>query len=168
MAIRFRRVNRLFDLGNPDSGKKFYAQLVYKYDNPATLKEVANEISSKSGASEGATISVLKDFRSLLKKILLSGRSVNIDGLGYFYLAASSEGTDKFEDFTVSNINGLRICFRANNDIRIHTSGTTRSDGLTFKDLDHLNGSDSPSDNKPDGGNTGGGSDGDESENPLG
>ena len=166
MAIRFRRVSRLFDLRNPNVGKKFFAQLVYKYDNPATLKEVANEISTQSGVSEGETISVLKDFRSLLKKILLSGRSVNIDGLGYFYLAASSRGTDKFDDFTVSNIEGLRICFRANNDIRIHTSGTTRSDGLSFKDLDHLGSSDSPSDDNPDGGNSGSG--GDENDNPLG
>lgn len=166
MAIRFRRVNRLFDLGNPNSGKKYYAQLVYKYDNPATLKEVANEISTQSGVSEGETISVLKDFRTLLKKNLLSGRSVNIDGLGYFYLAASSEGTDKFEDFTVSNINGLRICFRANNDIRIHTSGTTRSDGLTFKDLDRLGNNDSPSDDDQNGGNSGSG--GDENDHPLG
>ncbi len=163
MAIRFRRVSRLFDLRKPDAGKKFFAQLVYKYDNPATLKEVANEISTQSGVSEGETISVLKDFRTLLKKILLSGRSVNIDGLGYFFLAASSSGTDKFDDFTVSNIEGLRICFRANNDIRIHTSGTTRSDGLTFKDLDHLSSSDSPSDD-----NSGSGNGGDENDNPLG
>ena len=162
MAIRFRRVSRLFDLKNPNVGKKVFAQLVYKFDNPATLKEVANEISSQSGISEGASISVLKDFRTLLRKILLSGRSVNIDGLGYFYLAASSRGADKFEDFTVSNIEGLRICFRANNDIRIHSSGTTRTDGLVFKDLDHLGSSDAPTDEKP------GGNDGDEEENPLG
>lgn len=162
MAIRFRRVWRLFELGKPGAGKKIFAQLVYKYDNPATLKEVAKEISSQAGVSEGEAISVLKDFRSLLKKILLAGRAVNIEGLGYFYLAASSKGTDKFEDFTVGNIEKLRICFRANNDIRIHSSGTTRSDGLVFKDLDHLNDGDSSL-----GGDSGDGDDGIE-ENPLG
>lgn len=163
MAIRFRRVSRLFDLRDPKVGKKVFAQLVYKYDNPATLKEVAKEISGNAGVSEGETISVLKDFRALLKKILLSGRAVNIDGLGYFYLAASSKGTEKFDDFTVSNIEGLRICFRANNEIRIHTSGTTRSDGLVFKDLDHLKDDDAPSN----GGDTGGG-DGGIEDDPLG
>lgn len=45
---------------------------------------VCKEISSTSGVSEGETISVLKDFRTLLRKTLLSGRSVNIKGLGYF------------------------------------------------------------------------------------
>lgn len=165
MAIRFRRVKRLFELGNPDGSKKYFAQLVYKYDTPATLKEVAKEISGQAGVSEGETISVLKDFRSLLKKTLLSGRSVNIDGLGYFYLAATSRGTDKFDDFTAGNIEGLRICFRANNDIRLHATGTTRSDGLAFKDLDHLKDSDAPED-ETGGGNSGNGED--QEENPLG
>lgn len=167
MAIRFRRVHRLSELGKDDS-KKYFAQLVYKYDNPATLKEVAKEISKTSGTSEGTSISVLKDFRSLLNKTLLAGRSVNIDGLGYFYLAATSRGTEKFNDFTVNNIEGLRICFRANNDIRIHATGTTRSDGLVFKDLDHLKDSDSPADDgNGNGGNKPGSGEGQE-ENPLG
>ena len=39
------------------------------------------EIASASGVSEGETISVLKDFRTLLRKTLLGGRSVNIAGL---------------------------------------------------------------------------------------
>lgn len=72
-------------------------------------------------------------------KTLLSGRSVNIAGLGYFYLAAQSKGTEKAEDFTVSDISGLRVCFRANSDIRLFTGTSTRSDGLKFKDLDHIN-----------------------------
>ena len=94
------------------------------------------------------TISVLKDFRTLMRKILLGGRSVNIDGIGYFYLSAQSKGTDKAEDFTASDITGLRICFRANKDIRLNAgASSTRTDGLMFKDLDRLNdeGTDAPS-----------------------
>lgn len=141
MAIRFKRVTRLSDPTNKDSVKKTYPSISYKYDTPATLKEVAKEISGSSGVSEGETISVLKDFRTLLRKHLLSGRSVNIEGIGYFFLAAQSKGTEKPEDFTQQDITGLRICFRANNDIRLNTGLTTRTDGLVFKDLDKLNGS---------------------------
>ena len=126
------------DPTNKDSVKKIYAQIIYKYDTPATLKEVAKEISSNSGVSEGGTFNVLKDFRTLLRKMLLSGRSVNIDGIGYFYLAARSNGAEKSEDFTQQDITGLRICFRANNDIRLSTGTTTRTDGLVFKDLDKI------------------------------
>lgn len=140
MAIRFKRVTRLSDPTDKSSVKRTYPIISYKYDTSATLKEVAKEISGSAGVSEGETISVLKDFRTLLRKILLSGRSVNIDGIGYFYLAAQSKGTDKPEDFTANNISGLRICFRANRDIRISAgTASTRTDGLTFKDLDRLN-----------------------------
>ena len=142
MAIRFRRVKRLCDPTNKSAGKKVYPVISYQYDTSATLKEFAKEISSQSGVSEGETISVLKDFRTLLRKTLLSGRSVNIDGLGYFFLSAQSKGTAELEDFTVADIQGLRICFRANSDIRLFTGTSTRSDGLQFKDLDHINASD--------------------------
>lgn len=151
MAIRFKRVQRLSDPTDKEAGKKFYPVISYKYDTSATLDEFAKEISTNSGVSEGETISVLKDFRALLRKTLLSGRSANISGLGYFYLAAQSKGTDKAEDLTVSDIQGLRICFRANADIRLFAGTTTRSDGLKFKDLDHIDGA--SAENPDDGGN---------------
>lgn len=139
MAIRFRRISHLCDPTNKALGKKVYAIISYQYDTSAGLAEFAKEISSNSGVSEGETISVLKDFRTLLRKTLLSGRSVNIEGLGYFYLAAQSKGAETAEAFTVADIIGLRICFRANSDIRITTGTTTRTDGLSFKDLDRIN-----------------------------
>ena len=138
MAIRFKRIQRLSDPTDKAAGKKYYPSISYQYDTSASLEEFAKEISSNSGVSEGETISVLKDFRSLLRKTLLAGRSVNISGLGYFFLAAQSKGTEKAEDFTIADILGLRICFRANSDIRIFTGTSTRSDGLKFKDLDHI------------------------------
>lgn len=148
MAIRFKRILRLSDPTDKSSVKRTYPIISYKYDTAATLKEVAQEIRGNSGVSEGETISVLKDFRTLLRKTLLTGRSVNIDGIGYFYLSASSKGTDKPEDFSASDITGLRICFRANRDIRINAgASSTRTDGLAFKDLDRINddGSGTPS-----------------------
>ena len=170
MAIRFRRVSRLCDPTNKELGKKVYPVISYQYDTSATLKELAKEISSNSGVSEGETISVLKDFRTLLRKTLLAGRSVNIEGLGYFFLSAQSKGTEKAEDFTSADIQGLRICFRANSDIRLSTGTSTRSDGLKFKDLDHINKSDVIGGN-PDDGNDGenpnpGGGSGDDDEAP--
>ena len=116
MAIRFRRVSRLCDPTNKEAGKKVYPVISYQYDTSATLDEFAKEIASASGVSEGETISVLKDFRTLLRKTLLGGRSVNIAGLGYFYLSAQSKGTEKAEDFTIANISGLRICLLYTSD----------------------------------------------------
>ena len=165
MAILFRKHARLSNLMDKESAKKVYPYITYEYTNAVTLSEIAKEISSTSGVSEGNAYSILKDFRTLLRKDLLSGRSVNVDGLGYFYLAAKSKGTDKAEDFTANDITGLRICFRANSDIRLVASGTTRSDGLKFKDVDRIN--DNSSSENPDDDNQGG-SAGDENDNPLG
>ena len=39
----------------------------------------------------------------------------------------------------MEDISGLWIYFRSNSDIRLFTGTTTRSDGLKFKDLDHIN-----------------------------
>ena len=82
---------------------------------------------------------MLKDFRTQLKKQLIAGRTVNIDGLGTFYLAAQSKGTDRPEDFSATDITGLRICFRANSEIRLSTNISTRTDGLVLKDVDRIN-----------------------------
>lgn len=92
MAIRFRRVSRLCDPTNKEAGKKVYPVISYQYDTSATLDEFAKEIASASGVSEGETISVLKDFRTLLRKTLLGGRSVNIAGLGYFTFLLKAKG----------------------------------------------------------------------------
>lgn len=165
MTILYRKHARPVDLTDKNSAKKVFPTITYKYTTSANLKEVAKEISLTSGVTEGNAYSVLKDFRTLLRKTLLGGRTVNIDGLGYFYLAAKSKGTDKAEDFTASDIQGLRICFRANSDIRLVASGATRSDGLSFKDVDRIN-SDSSTD-EGGGGSTDGGS-GDDGNNPLG
>lgn len=143
MAISVKRVARFVNPMKPDSEKKVYGMITYKYVTPITLKEIARKLgASGSSASEGEAMSIMKDFRTHLYNGLVEGRPVNIDGLGYFYLAAQSEGVDKPEDFTMKNITGLRICFRANNDIRINTgrAGSTRSLGLVFKDVDRING----------------------------
>lgn len=157
MAILFKKITRPVDLTDLDSAKKTYPQITYQYSSPSTLDEIALEIGQTSGVSEGEAFSVLKDFRTLLKKKLIDGRTVNISGLGYFYLAAQSKGTDSAEDFTAADITGLRICFRANKDIRLNTGTTTRTDGLSLKDVDRVNkansagGNDNPDDNNPDG-----------------
>lgn len=137
--ILFKKVERLADPTNKDLGKKTFPTIVYKYGSSMTMKELAAEISEKSGMTRGQVTASLNDVSAHVKKVLLSGRSVNIDGLGYFFLAAQSKGTENREAFTAADITGLRICFRANNDIRLHTGASTRTSGLKLKDVDKLN-----------------------------
>ena len=142
----------------------FISVITYKYGVAMDLKQIAKRISRLSGVSEGVVNSVLKDFRTELKEELLWGRSVNIDGLGYFYLAARSKGTETAEVFTANDIIGLRVCFRANKEIRITANGSTRSEGLSLKDVDRIN--DELPTEESDGGSSSG--EGGLHENPLG
>lgn len=58
MAILFRKHERLSNLAQ--NSVKVYPTIIYKYSNPARLKEVAKEISTMSSGSEGNSYSVLK------------------------------------------------------------------------------------------------------------
>ena len=162
MSILYKKVWRFLNPLDKKSIKKVYPVITYKYGVAMDLKQIAKKISRLSGVSEGVVNSVLKDFRTELKEELLLGRSVNIDGLGYFYLAAHSKGTETVEAFTANDITGLRVCFRANKEIRITASGSTRSEGLSLKDVDRIK------DELPteEGGSSSG--DGGIEENPLG
>ena len=149
MSILYKKVWRLLNPLDKKSAKKVYPVITYKYGVAMDLKQIAKKISRLSGVSEGVVNSVLKDFRTELKEELLLGRSVNIDGLGFFYLAARSKGADTAEAFTANDITGfcgffpghqrLRVCFRANKEIRITANGSTRSEGLSLKDVDRIN-----------------------------
>lgn len=163
MAIRFKKVERNLIPNDESSEKRFFPIVTYKYDNPVSLKEFSKEIASQSILGEGEVYNALKYFCALLQKTLLAGKLVNVDGLGCFYLSLQGKGAVSAETFTTDVISGLRICFRASKDIRIHNGATTRTDGLTFIDVDKVNGETSGG-----GSGSGSGSDGNENENPLG
>lgn len=148
MAIRFKRVQRVVDPRYPEV-KRFFPVISYKFDTSMDLLELSKVLSANSGMSEGTIYGVLKDFRTLLRKMLLSGRAVNVDGLGFFYLAASSKGAETPEELTADDITGLRVCFRANKSMRLVTQGAFRSAGLAFKDLDFIGADFAPEDEAP-------------------
>lgn len=165
MTIRYRKIKRRLVPSDETSETRVFPVVTYKYGKAANLKEVAKKIAKQSILGEGEVYNMLKYFCSLLQDILLEGRQVNIDGLGYFSLALQGQGAESVEAFTTNDITGLRICFRAHNDIRIHNGATTRTDGLDFLDVDKVNG-ETPTDTD-DGTGSGGEDGGGEDENPL-
>ncbi len=92
MSILYKKVWRLLNPLDKKSAKKVYPVIAYKYGVAMDLKQIAKKISRLSGVSEGVVNSVLKDFRTELKEELLLGRSVNIDGLGFFILPLVAKG----------------------------------------------------------------------------
>ncbi len=140
MAIRFKKVVRNLVPGDTNSEKRVFPVVTYKYDTPIDLKTLSKAIAAKSVLGEGEVYNVLKYFCTYMQQYLLDGKYVNVDGFGCFYLALQGKGALNLEEFTTDVISGLRICFRASNDIRIHNGATTRTDGLHFIDVDKVNG----------------------------
>ncbi len=140
MAILYKKVVRSSDPTQANSAKKAYPVIIYRYSHAANLAEFSKEISNNSYLSERDVSSVLNNFCRLLKKTLICGRLVNIDGLGCFSLSLQSQGIENPEKLTAADISGLRICFRANKDIRLKVgNAATCSDELVFIDIDRIN-----------------------------
>ena len=71
-----------------------------------------------------------------MKEELLEGKSVNIEGLGVFMLAARSKGADLAKDITAKSVESVRIFFQANKELRITKSATREDEKLDLISLD--------------------------------
>ena len=139
MTIRYHKLKRRLVTSDETSEMRVFPVVTYKYGKAADLDEVAKKIAKQSILGEGEVYNMLKYFCASLQEILLDGRQVNIDGFGYFSLTLQGKGVTDADKFTTNDITGLRICFRAHNDIRIHNGATTRTNGLNFLDVDKIN-----------------------------
>ena len=71
-----------------------------------------------------------------MKEQLLEGKSVNIEGLGVFMLAARTKGADLAKDITAKSVESVRIFFQANKELRITNSATREDEKLDLISLD--------------------------------
>ena len=76
---------------------------------PVEMDEVCNRIAEMSTASEADTKAVM----TALGKVLNTGRTVHIEGLGYFYYGcvANGNGKDTPEEVTAECITATRVRF---------------------------------------------------------
>jgi DNA-binding protein, histone-like, putative len=91
---------------------KWYPRAVTK-GHPATTDEVAEKLSVISTLSEGDTYAVLVNLGDVMKEMLSEGRSVQLKGIGTFYLScqSSSKGADTPEEVTPQSVVGVKVCF---------------------------------------------------------
>ena len=62
---------------------------------------------------------VMKSFVRSLRKALINGDKVKIDGLGTFYTTFNCEGTQEEKDCTVRNIRRVNVRFKVDNTLRL-------------------------------------------------
>ena len=134
MSVIYKVITRPTDPRVPNSPKRFYPQLI-TLGQSVSLKYLAEKMRDRSSLSVGDIKSVIQNFVDKKGK-LLEGKSVNIEGLGVFMLAARSKGADLAKDITAKSVESVRIFFQANKELRITKSATREDEKLDLISLD--------------------------------
>ena len=138
MSVIYRAVKRKSNPLVAESPDKYYPQIV-TLGSKIDLKFMAERMRDNSSLTTGDIKSVIQNFVDKLKEQLLEGKTVNIEGLGVFSLSARSKGAETAEELTADSIKGVRICFQANKELKLHRDATRTSEKLRFTRLEeHL------------------------------
>jgi predicted histone-like DNA-binding protein len=103
-------VNPRVNPRDPKGPRKFYA--VAKSNGEETTRELATEISKRTGLSTADVYSAIEAFIDLVPERIAGGKIVRLGEFGSFSLTLSSEGTEREVDFTSSLIKGNNLNFR--------------------------------------------------------
>lgn len=135
MSVIYKVMARPSDPRVADSPKKYYPRLI-TLGQSVNLKYIAQKMRDRSSLSVGDIKSVVQNFVDKLKEQLLEGKSVNIEGLGVFMLTARSKGEELAKDVSAKSVEGVRIFFQANKELRITKTATREDEKLDLISLD--------------------------------
>ena len=72
---------------------------------------------------------VMKSFVRAMKKVLVAGDKVKVDGLGIFYTTLTCPGVEQEKDCTVKNISRVNLRFKVDNSLRLANDSTATTRG---------------------------------------
>jgi len=104
--------------GEPKELYYAVAKTVQKRGYPVIEKDIAQNLAQNSSLTQGDVLSTFSQLPGEIAAQLKNGRTVNIEGVGTFYLSIKSDGVEKPEDCTPSTIKSVRICFRADEKLK--------------------------------------------------
>ena len=160
MSVNYSLAHMSSKPGDDDAPKLFYAKA--QASGEMTMDEMADEIAYSTSLTDGDVLNAIRALIKQVNKNLAAGKIVRLENFGTFQLQLCSEGSETEKKFTSANITGASVQFRPGKPIKAATRAG--DGGLSFKRVAKLGEAPLPDD----GGNTGGGSDGDQGENPLG
>ena len=95
---------------NQKAYKKWYGRLVHR--ETLQTNDLCRHIQTHGSIYTGDVVKGVMDrFATCLNELLLEGYKVKIDGLGTFYLASTTTGAAKEDDFSAKNFTKLRVRF---------------------------------------------------------
>jgi predicted histone-like DNA-binding protein len=114
MSIFYKKVQRQNPLNR--AVQKWY--LVLKSLGTVKSKEVAKQMADETTMNPKEAEIAVYELVKVLKRLLVSGYTVQLDDLGTFYLTINSEGVDTEEGLTANNLTKLNIRFRASAELK--------------------------------------------------
>jgi len=125
-VVRYQRKKRMGDANSPN---------IYVLKQKAgtskvhTIEMIANDIETIGSLSQEDVIHVMQAFVRRMKKVLVEGNRVKVDGLGTFYITLKCPGVEVEKDCVVKNIAKVNLRFMVDNGLRLANSSTatTRS-----------------------------------------
>lgn len=85
---------------------------------------LAREIESIGSLSVEDVEHVMQSFVRSMKKVLVAGNKVKVDGLGIFYTTLTCPGVELEKDCTVRNITRVNLRFKVDNALRLANDST--------------------------------------------
>lgn len=150
-VVRYKRRKRI---GDEKSPMVYALKLKSGEAKIYSIETLAREIESIGSLSVEDVSHVMKSFVRAMKKVLVAGDKVKVDGLGIFYTTLTCPGVEAEKDCSVRNITRVNLRFKVDNSLRLANDSTATTRGgennMIFELL---------TDKKNAAGGTGGGSD---------
>lgn len=125
-VVRYKRRKRIADEESP---------MVYALKPKSgeakiySIETLAREIESIGSLSVEDVSHVMKSFVRAMKKVLVSGDKVKVEGLGIFYTTLTCPGVEVEKDCTVKSISRINLRFRVDNSLRLANDSTATTRG---------------------------------------
>ena len=94
-----------------------------------SIETLAREIESIGSLSVEDVSHVMKSFIRAMKKVLVAGNKVKVEGLGIFYTTLTCPGVEEAKDCTVKNISRINLRFKVDNTLRLANDSTATTRG---------------------------------------
>ncbi|NDV57670.1 DNA-binding protein [Bacteroides sp. 519] len=129
MSIPVQRYRRNKILGDQTSPELFYLKPVAGQTRVYSIDDVAAEAETVGALSAEDMVHAMKSFIRSLRKILVRGDKVKIEGLGTFHTTFNCIGAEEEKDCTVKNIRKVNVRFSVDNTLRLvnESNATTRA-----------------------------------------
>ena len=89
----------------------YYPQAIVQGE-PVETKDLAEELAFVSTVSKSDVNAVLGDIARVMNTLMANGKSVHIDGLGYFRYVLDTKGVENLEDFDFQKqVKAVRVQF---------------------------------------------------------